>query len=81
MTYLQDIDGNEVERLKKIVGAGGLTRSEHNYLNVLVWGITLMTRIVKIKKINTVNKDWENPEIEYKQKQMNRKVFEQNSFE
>ena len=40
-----------------------------------------MTHIVKIKKINTVNKDWENPEIEYKQKQMNRTVFEQNSFE
>lgn len=40
-----------------------------------------MTHVLKIKKINAVNKDRESPEIEYKQKQINRTVFEQNSFE
>ena len=50
--------------------------SEQNFCTVLVWGIMFM-----ILTLEEINKDRENSKMEYKQKQMNEIVFQQNSSE
>ena len=49
---------------------------EQNFCTLLVWGIMLM-----ILTLEEINKDRENSKLEYKQKQMNKTAFQQNSSE
>lgn len=75
MPDLQDA-GNGWNRTIECACVGRGTSLEQKFCTVLVWGIMLM-----ILTLEEINKDRENPKMEYKQRQMNKIVFQQKSSE